>query len=58
MLLALIANCHRDSKKGRAFRPSDFDPFGRQAGEVVQVDQTNIGLLKEAFTQGQKGFSQ
>jgi len=29
-LLALIANAHRDPKKTRAFKPSDFDPFARQ----------------------------
>jgi len=29
-LLALIANAHRDAKKTRAFKPSDFDPFARR----------------------------
>ena len=50
MLCALIGNAHRDPKKGRAFRPGDFDPYGRDGGETVQVDRKNIGLLKQAFT--------
>ena len=51
-LLALTANCHRDPKRGRALRPSDFDPFGKDRAEVVQVDRENIGLLKDALTKG------
>ena len=50
-VLAMLANCHRDPKKTRAFRPSDFDP--RQAGqseEVIEIDESNIGLLRQAFT--------
>jgi len=54
VLLALTANCHRDPKKHRAFRPSDFDPFGRESGEVIEVNRENIGLLREAFA-GRKG---
>ena len=63
VLLALTANCHRDPKKGRPLKPSDYDPYlsttGRQAfgderGEVVEVNRENIGLMKEAFLQ-QKG---
>lgn len=27
VLLALTANCHRDPKRTKAFRPADFDPF-------------------------------
>ena len=52
VLLALTANCHRDPRKGRALRPSDFDPFGGEPGEVVRIDQGNIGFLKEAFAAG------
>ena len=47
-VLALLANCHRDPKKTRAFRPSDFDPFGRRAAAV----EVGIEVLKEFFTQG------
>ena len=48
-LLALTANCHRDPKKGRALRPDDFDPFGGEPTEVVHVDKSSIGLMKQAF---------
>ena len=54
VLCALIGNAHRDPKKGRAFKPSDFDPFGREPGEVIEVNRENIGLLREAFA-GRKG---
>ncbi len=50
VLLALTANCHRDPKKHRAFRPSDFDPFGREQGQVIEVNRDNIGLLRRTFT--------
>ena len=54
VLCALIGNAHRDPKKGRAFKASDFDPFGREPGEVIKVNRENIGLLREAFA-GRKG---
>jgi len=34
-LLALIANAHRDARKTRAFRPSDFDPFARRQNNTT-----------------------
>ena len=50
-VLAMLANCHRDPKKTRVFRPSDFDPHsGRQSEEVIEIDENNIGLLRQAFT--------
>jgi len=54
LLCALVANAHRDPKKGRAFKVADFDPFGREPGEVVEVNRENIGTLKQAFV-GRKG---
>jgi len=53
VLLALTANCHRDPKKGRALKPSDYDPYRREPGKAVQVNSENIGTLKQAFLQGQ-----
>lgn len=50
LLASVIANCHRDPKKGRAYKPADFDPFARAREETVEVNRENIGLLKEAFT--------
>jgi len=54
LLCALVANAHRDPKKGRAFKVADFDPFGREPGEVIEVNRENIATLKQAFV-GRKG---
>jgi hypothetical protein len=50
-VLALLANCNRDPKKTRAFKPSDFDPYaGSQApAQAIEVGKDNIGTLKAAF---------
>ena len=40
-LMALIANCHRDPKRSRAFRPMDFNP-------MVEAKKVKISA-KEAF---------
>ena len=55
VLCALIGNAHRDPKKGRAFKPSDFDPYERELGEVIEVTPENVGTLKQAFI-GRKGI--
>jgi len=49
VLLALTANCHRDPKKGRAFKPSDYDPFSRELDGLIEVNSETIGDLKVAF---------
>ncbi len=54
LLAALMANTHRDPKKGRAFKPGDFNPYGRERDEVIVVDRVGIEVLKEAFM-GRKG---
>ena len=58
VLCALIANVNRNPKKHRAFKPSDFDPYEKERGEVIEVTPETIGTLKEAFLQqqGRKGF--
>jgi len=60
VLCALIGNAHRDPKKGRAFKPCDFDPFSngsRESGEIIEVNRENIETLKQAFLHktGRKG---
>jgi len=54
-LMALIANAHRDPKKGRAFRPDDFNPYApgpaRAGGIPIRAD--SIGLLKR-LVKGEK----
>lgn len=47
-LMALLANCHRDPKKTRAYRPSDFDPFGKNATPPT----VGVGVLKDVFING------
>lgn len=42
-LLALIANAHRDPRKSRPFRPSDFDPF-------VKRSEGDMAALRAVFT--------
>jgi len=52
LICALIANGNRDPKKGRAFKPADFDPYAskRERRDVIEVNESNIGLLRQAFT--------
>jgi len=47
-LLALIANAHRDPKKGRVFRPNDFDPFAQRSRE----GKADITVLRDVFIEG------
>lgn len=50
-LMALLANAHRDPRKGRAFKPSDFDPFAR-ANTTKPVTQADVSVLKDVFING------
>ena len=47
-VMALLASVHRDPKKRRAFKPSDFDPFARKAdaGQPIPAD---VRVLKDVF---------
>ncbi len=47
-LLAMIANCHRDPKKTRAFKPADFDPFATPTRPI----KVGVGVLKDVFLHG------
>ena len=48
-VLALLANIHRDPKKGRALRPSDFNPYETKRQSGMPIKAENIGLLKKVF---------
>jgi len=52
-VMALLASVHRDPKKRRAFKPSDFDPFARKAdsGQPIPVD---VRVLKDVFIRKQR----
>jgi len=47
-LMALQANCHRDPKKTRIYRPSDFDP----SNQTKNPPNVGIGVLKDVFIDG------
>ncbi len=51
-LLALLANCHRDPKKTRPFKPADFDPYTPKGEEAIRI--TDMGVLKGAFKKERK----
>jgi len=44
-LMALTANCHRDPKKTRALRPSDFDPHAKRSAP----EKADITVLRDVF---------
>jgi len=48
-VLALLANIHRDPKKHRAFRPSDFNPYETKRRSGIPIKAKDIGLLKKVF---------
>lgn len=47
-LMAVIANTHRDPKRSRLLKPSDFDPFAKRS-RPVKVD---VSVLKDVFIDG------
>ena len=52
-VMALLASVHRDPKKRRAFKPSDFDPFTRKSdsGQPIPAD---VRVLKDVFIRKQR----
>lgn len=47
-VLAMVANIHRDPKKGRPLRPADFHPLATPKGEP-EPPQAPVSLLKTIF---------
>ena len=49
-VMALIANCHRDSKK-KAFKPEQFNPTIKRdrLRDAIPVTKENAELFKSAF---------
>ena len=56
-LLAMIANVNRDPKKGRARRPSDYNPYARRRPRGIAITKDNIRLLKSLWVDGRQGPS-
>ena len=55
-LLALLANCHRDPKKHRAFKPGDFHPQPAKQREPAPLPPADITLLKTVFVDRPQGY--
>ena len=55
-LLAVLANCHRDPKRSREYRASDFNPHARPRREHVSVDRLADDVMKftEAKAKGRR----
>jgi hypothetical protein len=50
--MALTANVNRDPKKGRPFKPSDFDPHNNDENpreDVIEVTPKTVSEFKKAF---------
>lgn len=51
LLAAVIANCHRDPKKGKPLKPTDFNPYEQNHSDhIIHVEQAGMGALKREFT--------
>ena len=54
-LMALLANCHRDPKKTRALRPSDFNPFAKRPAPIpIDMDSLKAVFLEGRFPRPQE----
>ena len=49
LLCALIANAHRNPKKGSAFKPANFHPYAAKQKEGLRITADNITVLKDVF---------
>jgi len=48
-LMALLANLHRDTRKGKRFTPEDFDPFMRHGTRKPPAIPADITVLRDVF---------
>ena len=46
-MLALLANAHRDPKRSRAFKPTDFNPYEVERRVVGKT--RDLSILKTVF---------
>lgn len=47
-MMALVANCHRDSKtRSQPYYPEEFNPLSRRGDD--QPLQIGVGVLKDVF---------
>lgn len=52
--LAMLANCHRDPKKAKTFKPQDFDPHVIAEKRKPVTRTSDLGLLKTIFVERDK----
>ncbi|MFN7022713.1 MAG: hypothetical protein ACK4WH_15525 [Phycisphaerales bacterium] len=49
--LSVIANLHRDPKRSRRLKPSDFDPFAQRSHAQRRIT-VPVSVLKDVFIDG------
>jgi len=50
LIMTLIANANRDPRKGRPFKPADFNPFFERAKKQPQkIDAQSLSMLRDKF---------
>ena len=50
VLGALLANANRDPRRGRPFKPSDFDPYASADRRLRKAaDKESLAILREAL---------
>ena len=52
-VMALLANCHRDPKKSKTFKPNDFHPHTQRRTE--RMSTVPVSVLKQVFVDRQTG---
>ncbi len=51
MIAAVVANCHRDPKKSKPFRPEDFMPFVEKAKAEPQDIEAQFMAFAKAWNE-------
>jgi len=49
--LAMLANCHRDPKKVKVFKPQEFDPHLMAEKKKPVIRKKDLGILKTIFVE-------
>ena len=47
-VMSVLANIHRDPKRSRLMKPSDFDPFAKRQRPIP----VGVSVLKDVFIDG------
>ncbi len=49
VILAMIANAHRDTKKTKPFTPADFNPMEQRSQSESVIRGNDLSILKRVF---------